>query len=56
MLAETSRSYEGPADIEDRFEKLLDKWRDSRDEPELAEINDLRIAFQLGIEYAKHTL
>lgn len=55
MLAETSRPYEGPADIGDRFEKLLDKWRDSRDEPELAEINDLRIAFALGKETAAQT-
>ena len=59
MLAETSRSYDGPADAMERFEKLLDKWRDHDHELdtqiELAECNDLRAAFALGKETAAQT-
>ena len=45
---EVSRSYDGPADPHDRFKALLNRWKDG--ENELAECNDLRIAFQLGRE------
>ena len=49
MLAETSRSYEGPLDPQDRFVMLLAHWSNE------AAQNALRTAFRLGIEYAKET-
>ena len=48
-VKDVSRSYEGPADAIDRFEKLIANWKDDSG-AELAECNDLRIAFALGRE------
>lgn len=45
---EISSSNQGPADPMERFEKLLHSW--CSNDIELAECNDLRIAFQLGRE------
>lgn len=54
MLNDPQTPNEGPSDVMDRFLKLLENWKDDN-RNELAECNDLRIAFHMGIEYAKET-